>query len=73
MEREAIFEMVNFGAAGIDIGAEKIFVSVDGKTVVNFGTFTADYRQCVEYLKSNQIKSVAMEATGCTGSHFMKS
>ena len=64
MEREAIFEMVNFGAAGIDIGSEKIFVSVDGKTVVNFGTFTADYRQCVEYLKSHQIKSVAMEATG---------
>jgi len=64
MERETIFEMVNFHSAGIDIGAEKIFVSVDGKSVVNFRTFTEDYLQCVEYLKSHQVERVAMEATG---------
>jgi transposase len=64
MERETIFEMVHPHAAGIDIGAEKIFVSVDGRTVVNFGTYTADYLQCVEYLRSHAIESVAMEATG---------
>lgn len=64
MERETIFEMVNFHSAGIDIGAEKIFVSVDGKSVVNFGTYTEDYLRCVEYLKSHQIERVAMEATG---------
>ena len=64
MERETIFEMVNFHSAGIDIGAEKIFVSVDGKSVVNFRTYTEDYLQCVEYLKSYQIERVAMEATG---------
>jgi transposase len=64
MERETIFETVNVHSAGIDIGAEKIFVSVDGKTVVNFLTYTADYLKCVEYLKSHRIKRVAMEATG---------
>lgn len=64
MERETIFEMVNFHSAGIDIGAEKIFVSVDGKSVVNFRTYTEDYLQCVEYLKSHQVERVAMEATG---------
>lgn len=64
MEREAIFEMVNFHSAGIDIGAEKIFVSVDGKSVVNFRTFTEDYLHCVAYLKSHQVERVAMEATG---------
>jgi transposase len=64
MEREMIFETVNSNAAGIDIGAERIFVSVDGKTAVNFTTFTADYLKCVEYLKMHQIERVAMEATG---------
>lgn len=64
MERETIFEMVHFHSAGIDIGAEKIFVSVDGKSVVNFRTFTEDYLQCVAYLKSHQVERVAMEATG---------
>lgn len=64
MERETIFEMINAHSAGIDIGAEKIFVSVDGKSVVNFRTYTEDYLKCVEYLKSHQIERVAMEATG---------
>ena len=36
------FETVNADAAGIDVGAEKIFVSTDGITVVSFGTFTED-------------------------------
>lgn len=64
MKRESNFETVNLHAAGIDIGAEKIFVSVDGTTVVHFSTYTADYHRCVEYLKKEGIKRVAMEATG---------
>jgi transposase len=64
MERESIFETVNPQAAGIDIGAEKIFVSVDGTTVEHFSTFTADYHQCMKFLKEKGIKRVAMEATG---------
>jgi transposase len=64
MKRESIFETVNSDAAGIDIGAEKIFVCVDGVTVVHFSTYTADYLRCVEYLKQEGIKRVAMEATG---------
>jgi hypothetical protein len=43
MKRESIFETVNSHAAGIDIGAEKIFVSVDGSAVVHFSTYTSDY------------------------------
>lgn len=64
MKRESIFETINPHAAGIDIGAEKIFISVDGESVVHFATYTADYLQCVEYLKSHNIQRVAMEATG---------
>lgn len=59
-----VFETKNFNAAGIDIGAEKIFVSPNGKEVVNFATYTADYYKCVEYLQTKGCTSVAMEATG---------
>ncbi len=64
MEKAIAFEMVNSNAAGIDIGSEKIFVSVDGVTVVNFETFTADYQECVLYLQKQHVNRVAMEATG---------
>lgn len=64
MKRESIFEMVNSHAAGIDIGAEKIFVSVDGSAVVHFSTYTSDYYRCIDYLKGHGIERVAMEATG---------
>ena len=64
MKRESIFETVNSHAAGIDIGAEKIFVSVDGSAVVHFSTYTSDYHRCIDYLKGQKIERVAMEATG---------
>ena len=64
MQKVTKFETVYEQAAGIDIGAEKIFVSVDGVEVVSFDTFTSDYYRCVEYLQQKQIKHVAMEATG---------
>ncbi|GHT36147.1 IS110 family transposase [Bacteroidia bacterium] len=58
------FELVNHHAAGIDIGSREIYVSPDGIEVVSFQTFTGDYYKCCDYLKSQGIKSVAMEATG---------
>lgn len=64
MQKVSVFQTVYEHAAGIDIGAEKIFVSVDGQQVVSFNTFTCDYYQCVEYLRQNGIEQVAMEATG---------
>lgn len=64
MAKETNFETVHEDVAGIDIGAEKIFVSPDGKEVVSFETFSSSYRACAEYLLSKGIKKVAMEATG---------
>jgi len=64
MKKVTVFETVYEHAAGIDIGAEKIFVSPDGIEVVNFDTFTSGYYQCIEYLQQKGIKNVAMEATG---------
>jgi transposase len=51
-------------AAGIDIGAKKVFVSVEGQEVKNFFTFTEDLEQVRDYLLRHKIKTVAMEATG---------
>lgn len=63
-KRTINFEELNANSAGIDIGSEKIFVSVDGESVVNFGTFSSDYERCGEYLQAHAIERVAMEATG---------
>lgn len=62
--KEQILSKVFPNSAGIDIGSEKIFIGIEGKEVKNFSTFTSDYLKTIEYLKENNIESVAMEATG---------
>ena len=57
-------EKINSNAAGIDIGSEKIFVSIEGQEVRSFGTFTITLQQAVEYLQLNGVTTVALEATG---------
>lgn len=51
-------------SAGIDIGSEKVFVSVEEQPVRNFRTFTSSYRELSVYLRAHKITHVAMEATG---------
>lgn len=55
---------INNHTAGIDIGAEKIFISIAGQPVVNFTTFTSGINEASKYLKEHNIETVAMEATG---------
>lgn len=64
MKKVTAFETVFEHAAGIDVGAEKIFVSPDGVEVTSFDTFTSGYYKCIEYLQQKSISHVAMEATG---------
>jgi transposase len=64
MEELIQFEQIHAHGAGIDVGAREIFVSIDGKQVVSFKTFTEDYHRCCHYLKENGITEVAMESTG---------
>lgn len=64
MKKEISFEQIYESAAGIDIGSEMIYVSVDGIKVESFGTCTADYRKCIEYLFNEKIVRIGMEATG---------
>lgn len=51
-------------AAGIDIGAKKVFVYVEDQEVKSFYTFTEDFEKLRDYLLKHSVKSVAMEATG---------
>lgn len=51
-------------SAGIDIGSEKVFVSVENQPVRNYRTFTASYKELGMYLKECGVSHVAMEATG---------
>jgi hypothetical protein len=57
-------EKIREKAAGIDIGAKKVFVSVDGQEVRCFLTFTDDFEELRNYLVEQDIETVAMEATG---------
>ncbi|MFH1712012.1 MAG: IS110 family transposase [Patescibacteria group bacterium] len=61
-------EQINLNAAGIDIGAEEVYVAVpkgrDKESVRSFVTFTADLRQLADWLRACGIETVAMESTG---------
>lgn len=61
-------EQINHDAAGIDIGAEELYVAVpadrDEESVRVFGPYTADLNALAEWLKRCRIKTVAMESTG---------
>jgi len=61
-------EQINLNAAGIDIGAEEVYVAVpkgrDEEVVRSFPTFTADLRRLADWLEACSIETVAMEATG---------
>ena len=61
---ERKMKKIRENAAGIDIGAKKVFVSVEGQEVKSFFTFTEDLEQVRDYLLKHKIETVAMEATG---------
>jgi len=51
-------------ATGIDVGSEKLHVSIGGDTPRVFGTMTQDVSTLVDWLRDQGVRSVAMEATG---------
>ena len=61
-------EQINRNAAGIDIGAEEVYVAVppdrDEESVQTFPTYTADLHRLADWLKACRIETVAMESTG---------
>ena len=61
---ESIISKINPNGAGIDIGSEYIFIGIENQEVKSFPTFTHSYQNAIEYLKTHNITTVAMEATG---------
>lgn len=61
-------EQLNRNAAGLDVGAEEMYVAVppdrDAARVCRFPPFTADLRRLADWLQACGIETVAMEATG---------
>lgn len=57
-------QIIHPHCAGIDVGAESIFIGIEGAEVASLGTFTDDYLKAIAYLKEHHITTVAMEATG---------
>jgi transposase len=63
-----MLHVMHLDAAGVDIGAEEIFVAVpadrDAEPVRSFGTFTRDLYELAGWLQQCQVQTVAMESTG---------
>lgn len=57
-------EKIRKNVAGIDIGANRIFIAVEGQPVVSYLTFTEDFMLSRDYLLKHKVETVAMEATG---------
>ena len=51
-------------AAGMDVGSEKLYVSIAGDAPKVFGTFTGDLEALRNWLEQEGVRTVAMEATG---------
>ena len=51
-------------ATGIDVGSERLHVSIGGEAPKVFGTMTRDVQSLVAWLSEQQVRTVALEATG---------
>jgi len=67
-KRECRAVVLEPDAAGVDIGAEEIYVAVppdrDEESVRMFSTFTCDLHALADWLVQCRIRTVAMESTG---------
>jgi len=65
---DADLSLINLNAAGIDIGADRHWVSVpvgrDKENVRSFACFTTELYAMADWLKQCSIETVAMESTG---------
>ena len=59
-----MLKVIRSHCSGIDIGSDKVFVSISDEDVKIFDTFTDSFKELVFYLQQHQVTSVAMEATG---------
>jgi transposase len=59
-------QIVNPNAAGIDVGSKSHYVGIGQgiEHVREFGVYSTDLQDLVDWLKSNGVTSIAMESTG---------
>jgi len=60
----ATLNVLDDHAAFVDVGSEKLHVSIAGGSPEVFGTVTAELQRLSQRLKQQDVRSVAMEATG---------
>jgi len=66
MNEKIIIDVVNPKSAGIDIGSKSHFISIgQGRNQVReFGVYTDDHNQAIQWLTQSGITTIAMESTG---------
>ena len=64
MNKAATLNVLDDHAAFVDVGSEKLHVSIAGGPPEVFGTVTAELHRLGDWLKERGVRSVAMEATG---------
>ena len=59
-------KIIHEHAAGIDVGSRSHFVAIGQKEdeVQEFGVYTPDHLDMIQYLKDHRIATIAMESTG---------
>ena len=65
-KQELSLQVINEHAAGIDIGSRFHMVAIDQlkENVRQFGVYTKDHEQLIDYLHNAGVTSIAMESTG---------
>lgn len=65
-KQELSLQVINEHAAGIDIGSRFHMVAIDQckENVRQFGVYTKDHKQLIDYLLNAGVTSIAMESTG---------
>ena len=66
MKKSVLMEIVNPHAAGIDVGSRSHFVAVgqNNEDVKEFGVYNEDLQAIAQWLRENEVETVAMESTG---------
>jgi transposase len=69
VEPRSKLSVIQTDVAGIDIGSREMFVCApaaggEGREMLVFETTTRQIRECIDWLKRSQVRSVAMESTG---------
>ena len=64
--KELLMQVVNPSCAGIDVGSRfhKVAIDQNRANVKEFGVYTKDHNALIDWFKSSNITSVAMESTG---------